>query len=87
MAEDAARELSARGVVSNDRLAKVSIVGTGMQDEPGYASRMFRALADAGVNIEMVSTSEIRITCVVAEEQLGKAARVLHAAFELDRQE
>ena len=87
VAEDAARELGARGVVSNDRLAKVSIVGTGMQDEPGYASRMFRALADAGVNIEMVSTSEIRITCVVAEEQLGEAARVLHAAFELDRQE
>ena len=87
VAEEAARELGARGVVTNDGLAKVSIVGTGMQDEPGYAGRMFRALADASVNIEMVSTSEIRITCVVAEEQLSEAARVLHTAFELDRRE
>ncbi len=85
--EDAGRELGAREVVSNDRLAKVSIVGTGMQDEPGYASRMFMALADDAVNIEMVSTSEIRITCVVAEAQLREAARALHAAFELDEQE
>lgn len=84
--DQSARELGALGVTSNDHLAKVSIVGTGMQNEPGYASRMFRVLADTSINIEMVSTSEIRITCVVAETQVGMAARALHTAFELDNQ-
>ena len=76
--------LGSRGSASADNLAKVSIVGTGMQDAPGYAARMFRALADAGINIEMISTSEIRITCIVSESQVGEAARALHAAFELE---
>lgn len=62
---------------------KVSIVGTGMTNSPGYASRMFRALAAAGVNIDMITTSEIRITCIVESGQLEKAARALHQAFEL----
>ena len=66
-------------------LGKVSIVGTGMQDAPGYASRMFRALADAGIDIGMITTSEIRITCIVDESSLGPAARALHEAFELER--
>ena len=79
-----ARNLGGRDVVSASDLGKVSIVGTGMQDAPGYASRMFRALADAGINIEMITTSEIRITCIVDETRLGDAARALHAAFELD---
>ena len=55
-----------------------------MQDAPGYASNMFRTLADAGINIEMITTSEIRITCLVKEEQMGAAARALHSAFDLD---
>ena len=80
-----ADDLGSRGVASTDGLAKLSIVGTGMQDAPGYASRMFRALADAGVNIEMITTSEIRITCLVAAAQLRDAAQALHAAFQLDR--
>ncbi len=71
-------------VVTSLGLAKVSIVGTGMQDAPGYAGAMFRALADAGINIEMITTSEIRITCIVSEEQVGPASRALHTAFDLD---
>ena len=71
-------------VVTSLGLAKVSIVGTGMQDAPGYAGTMFRALADAGINIEMITTSEIRITCIVSEDQVGAAARALHTAFDLD---
>ncbi len=82
---DVARVLGAGSVVGASNLAKVSIVGTGMQNAPGYASRMFRALADARINIEMISTSEIRITCIVDETRVGDAARVLHAAFELEQ--
>ena len=78
-------ELDIREVASSSGLGKVSIVGTGMQDAPGYASRMFRALADARINIGMITTSEIRITCIVDESSLGRAAQALHAAFELDR--
>ena len=78
-------ELGIREVASASGLGKVSIVGTGMQDAPGYASRMFRALADAGIDIGMITTSEIRITCIVDESSLGPAARALHEAFELDR--
>jgi aspartate kinase len=70
-------------VVSTGGLAKVSIVGTGMRDEPGYASRMFGALAEHGINIELITTSEIRITCIVSERHMGDAARALHAVFEL----
>ncbi len=79
-----ADELGCEDVVTSDKLAKISIVGTGMQNAPGYASRMFRALADRGINIEMITTSEIRITCIVEESNAGEAARVLHTAFDLD---
>ena len=81
--EPIALKVGAGGVPHDAALAKVSVVGTGMQNSPGYASTMFRALADAGVNIEMISTSEIRITCIVSERHVGDAARALHAAFEL----
>ena len=66
-------------------LAKVSIVGTGMQDSPGYAAKMFAALSEGNINIEMIPTSEIRITCLVKEESTADAAKVLHEAFELDK--
>ena len=82
--ERVAKELGSRGVASADRLAKVSIVGTGMQDAPGYASRMFRTLADSGINIEMITTSEIRITCIVGEADMAPATRALHEAFNLE---
>ncbi len=81
--EPMTEEMAGRGVVSAGGLAKVSIVGTGMRDEPGYASRMFGALADHGINIELITTSEIRITCIVSERHVGDAARALNAAFEL----
>ena len=81
-----AAEIGAAECVANDHLGNVSIVGTGMLNGPGYASRMFRALADAGINIEMITTSQIRITCIVDEQQVDGAVRALHAAFELDQE-
>ena len=82
----AAKTIGAKKVMSAAGIAKLSIVGTGMLDMPGIAGRMFRALADAGINIEMISTSEIRITCLVQRAQVMKGVRVLHKAFELDQQ-
>ena len=78
-------QLRGQGISSAGNLAKVSIVGTGMLDAPGYAGKMFRTLADAGINIDMITTSEIRITCIVNKSQVGEAARLLHTAFELDK--
>ena len=80
----AARTIGATRVVSAGGIAKLSIVGTGMLGTPGIAGRMFRALADAGINIEMISTSEIRITCLVARDQVEKGVRILHKTFDLD---
>ena len=74
----------AQDVVGNTGLAKMSIVGTGMQNGPGYAATMFAALSKTGVNIEMITTSEIRITCVINADSIKKAANALHDAFELD---
>ncbi len=82
----AARSVGATRVVSAGDVAKLSIVGTGMLGTPGIAGRMFRALADAGINIEMISTSEIRITCLVARDQVQKGVRILHKAFDLDQE-
>lgn len=76
-----------REVSEGGELAKVSIVGTGMQNGPGYASTMFTALAGAGVNIDMITTSEIRITCIVQRKDVPAAANALHDAFELDKTE
>jgi aspartate kinase len=67
-------------------LAKVSIVGTGIQSTPGYAARMFGILAEAGVNIDMITTSDIRITCVVPRPDVERAVRALHKGFELDKE-
>lgn len=85
VARPAVEEIGAREITADTTLGKVSIVGTGMQNTPGYASRMFRALFDAGINIQLITTSEIRITCIVAEHQVAKAVRSLHEAFALDR--
>lgn len=82
-----ASRLGANEVIRSDNLAKVGVVGAAMQNTPGYASRMFRALADQNINIEMISTSEIRITCVVEEDRVRDAARALHAAFGLEQAE
>jgi aspartate kinase len=82
-----ARKVGAAEVIADERMAKVSIVGTGIQSAPGYAAGMFDALARAGVNIEIISTSEIRITCIIPEDRVGDAVRALHAAFELEKAE
>ena len=79
-----ADEIGSRGLVSADNLAKISIVGTGMQNASGYASRMFRTMADNGINIEMITTSEIRITCIVHEANASLAARSLHSVFQME---
>jgi aspartate kinase len=84
MVKASVKAVGAQKVSSAAGIAKLSIVGTGMQGTPGIAAQMFRALADAGINIEMISTSEIRITCLVARDQVEKGVRILHKAFELD---
>jgi aspartate kinase len=80
----AAKSIGAKKVLSAGGVAKLSIVGTGMLGTPGIAGRMFKSLAEAGINIEMISTSEIRITCLVARNEVQKGVRVLHKTFELD---
>ena len=76
--------LGANQVIHDPTLASVSIVGSGMQNTPGYASRMFRILADGGINIDMITTSEIRISCIISQGQAHEAVRLLHRGFELD---
>jgi aspartate kinase len=78
-------ELGARNVTGDDSIVKVSIVGVGMRSHAGIASTMFKALADEGINIRMISTSEIKISVVVDEKYLELAVRALHAAFKLDQ--
>jgi aspartate kinase len=79
-----AKEIGATGVTHDNGIAKVSLVGAGMKSTPGIAAKMFRTLADEDVNIEMISTSTIRISVVLAAGDLERAARALHTAFELD---
>ena len=79
-----AEEMGAAGVSHDDTIAKVSVVGAGMKSSPGIAAKMFRTLADEGINIEMISTSTIRISVVIATSDLERAARGLHTAFGLD---
>lgn len=76
--------IGAKECTSDSKIAKISIVGTGMQNAPGFASRMFTALAAKGINIQLITTSEIRITCIVGEDTVKDAVRALHRAFELE---
>ena len=78
-----AGEIGATGVSGDRDIARVSIVGAGMKSHPGVAATMFEVLANAGINIEMIQTSAIRLTCVVREDEAEKAVQVLHAAFGL----
>ncbi len=80
-------DIGFEGLQYNDAIGKVSIIGAGMRSAPGISAKFFAALADAGVNIEMISTSEIRISVVVAEAQVDAAVRAAHEAFELDADE
>jgi aspartate kinase len=83
--EPIARSVGATRCVSDSTLAKVSIVGTGMLNAPGYAATMFRALAANDINIELITTSEIRITCIISEDKVKDAVKAMHEAFELER--
>lgn len=78
-------QVGAREITGDDRIAKVSVVGVGMLSHVGIASRMFRTLAQEGINIQMISTSEIKISVVIDQKYLELAVRVLHKAFELDQ--
>lgn len=82
--ERIANQVGATGVTQDTNIAKISLVGAGMKSSPGIAAKMFRVLADNNVNIEMISTSTIRISVVVAAPMLEKAIRSLHTAFDLD---
>jgi aspartate kinase len=79
-----ATTVGATGVTTDASIARVSLVGAGMKSNPGVAAAMFETLADAGINIEMISTSAIRISCVVAEADVEAAVQALHTAFGLD---
>ncbi|HXU93406.1 MAG TPA: aspartate kinase [Gallionella sp.] len=79
--------IGAREVVGDNKAAKVSVVGVGMRSHVGIASKMFRTLAEEGINIQMISTSEIKISVVIDEKYLELAVRVLHKAFDLDQED
>ena len=84
-AESCAADLGAAGVRSDADIARVSVVGAGMKTNPGVAATVFETLAEAGINIEMISTSAIRVSCVVRADRVEEAVAALHAAFQLDR--
>jgi aspartate kinase len=83
--EKVARELKAEGVISDADVCKISLVGIGMVSQPGTASKMFDALATARINIQMIATSEIKISCVVKKEEGKRAVQILHKAFGLEK--
>lgn len=84
--EQKSKELGAREVLGDDHIVKISVVGVGMRSHAGIASTMFKALADEGINIQMISTSEIKVSVVVDEKYLELAVRALHTVFNLDRE-
>jgi len=77
------KELGAKQIISDNKIAKISLVGVGMKTHSGVASKMFTALADEGINIMMISTSEIKISCVIEEKYTELAVRTLHDTFNL----
>ncbi len=85
LARERGKVFKAREIIGDNRICKVSLVGIGMRSHAGIASKMFRTLADEAINIQMISTSEIKISVVIDEKYLELAVRVLHRAFELDR--
>jgi aspartate kinase len=82
--EPIAKSIGARECVADSKLGKVSIIGTGMQNTPGYAAGMFDTLSRQGINIQLITTSEIRITCIIDEARVKDAVRALHQAFEIE---
>jgi aspartate kinase len=84
--ESTAKSIGARECVSDSKLGKVSVIGTGMQNTPGYAARMFQTLSEEGINIRLIATSEIRITCIIDESRVNDSVSALHRAFQLDEE-
>jgi len=81
-----AKEIGAEGVTADDRVAKVSIVGVGMRSHSGVAARGFSALSKENINIQMISTSEIAVSCVIEDKYAELAVRALHDAFDLGKE-
>ena len=79
-------ELGEFTIEENHDLGKVSLIGAGMRSNPGVAAKMFRTLADNGINLQMISTSPIKISCMIARSEIPNAVRELHAAFELENE-
>ena len=82
--EPVGKSVGGKQCISDSRLAKVSVVGSGMQNTPGYAARMFQALYEEDINIQLITTSEVRITCIISADRVKDAVRALHKAFELE---
>jgi len=82
-----AKSIRARECASDAKLGKISIIGTGMQNTPGFAARMFDTLSQHNINIQLITTSEIRITCIIDEARVKDAVRALHRAFEVEMEE
>jgi aspartate kinase len=85
--EPTAKELEVPEVVTDEKISKVSIIGVGMKTHAGVAAKMFQVLYDEGINIEMISTSEIKISCIIKSKYTELAVRALHDAFELGAEE
>ncbi|MDR5695712.1 MAG: aspartate kinase [Armatimonadota bacterium] len=85
VAQEVAREIGASGVMWEGGVAKISIVGAGMVTNPGVAAKMFGALAQEGINIQLISTSEIKVSCIIDEKDVERAVRAVHRAFNLDQ--
>ena len=81
--KDLAAELGLAGIATDEEMGKVSVVGAGMRTHPGVAARVFSVLGEQGINIEMIATSPIKISCVIPGDRVDDAVRALHAAFEL----
>ena len=81
-----ATQIGARDCASDDKLGEVSIIGTGMQNTPGFAARMFSTLSEKNINIQLITTSEIRITCIINADEVKEAVRALHRAFEIEEE-
>jgi len=84
LAQERGKNFTAREIIGDNRICKVSVIGIGMRSHVGIASKMFKTLADEGINIQMISTSEIKISVVIDEKYLELAVRVLHKAFGLE---
>jgi aspartate kinase len=87
LVKETAGEIEAQDVLGDPGIAKISVVGAGMRSHAGVASRMFEALAKENINIQMISTSEIKVSCVVDEKYTELAVRILHDAFGLGEEE